>query len=118
MDRRREIAITALDAYIDVLCAWRGRYEDDERPVGIAWIMDLIPECQPEPRRGWLCVKDTETPGIGWELTSVFRLCSLSRSFRGMDFCAINRRQFREAAKASGVVLPPMHATLYLREKS
>lgn len=114
---RREIALAQLDAVIDVLSAWRGRYEDDDRPAGIAWVMAVIPECESAPeRRGWLCVGGTARPGIGWAFRGgQFGLTSLCRSLKGLGW-PVTRRQFREAARLSGVSLPARHATLYLSE--
>jgi hypothetical protein len=113
MVQKIERAVSQLDVVIDVLSAWRDRYDDDDWPAGIGWIMDVIPQCQDEPRSGWLCVSGNSTPGIGWRLTSVFSVSSLCRSLRGHPW-PFTRREFRRAARLSGVCLPSRHATLYL----
>jgi len=115
--RYRRAAAT-LDLWIDVLGAWAGRYEDDDMPADIDWILAVIPQQTPDPppaiQRGWLCVDRTATPGIGWECSDVgFRLASLCGSFHGLRW-PVTRGQFRAAAKASGVSLPSRHATLHL----
>ena len=110
------------DLLVDVLCSWRGRYEDDDRRADIGWIQAVIPEVErrgePGPdfyRAGWLCVDGTTTPGIGWKFEAgKLHLASLCRSFRGVEWCKITRRIFRIAARNSGVTLPSRHATLYL----
>lgn len=116
---RRERAICQLDVVIDVLSAWRGRYEDDDRPATTGWIKAVIPEMEAtaEYRRGWLCVRGTADPGIGWQFrydTGQFSVCSLCQSMRGVPFVELTRGQFRQAARDSGVCLPARHATLYL----
>src|SRR6185437_3060193 len=119
--RRRKIALARLDACIDVLCAWRGRYEDDGRPVTLWWVSELIPPADPRKLCGWLCVTnwlgaDTGAQGIGWAVIDgrlVLRSrCGTLQAAVG----PVTRRQFREAAQRSGVSLPARHATLYLRE--
>lgn len=114
-EQQRQIALAQSSILIDVLSAWRGHYEDDDKPAGIAWIMGVIPEVQASPERsGWLCVRDTATPGIGWRFhKGAFCLASLDRSLRGLPW-PVTRRQFRAAARASGVSLPACHATLHL----
>lgn len=110
LEVRRRRALAGLDAVIDVLSAWRGRYEDDDRPANIAWIVAVIPQTQADPQRGWLCVGDTAVPGIGWEIRDgAFHFRSLDRSP-----WPATRRRFREIARANGVRLPACHATLYL----
>lgn len=111
---RKRRALAGLDAFIDVASAWRGRYEDDDQPAGIAWITAVIPEMETDPQRGWLCVSGTATPGIGWWFRGgTFCLGSLSRSLKGLPW-PVTRRQFREAARLSGVSLPACHTTIYL----
>lgn len=113
-EQRRRRAMAHLDAFIDVVSGWSGRYEDDDAPASIRWITFVIPECQPEPQRGWLCVSGTATPGIGWECSADgFRLCSLDGSLGRLSW-PITRRQFRSAARKSNVCLTSRHATLCL----
>lgn len=118
-DARRQRALAQVDLVIDVLSAWRDRYEDDDWHAHIDWIMSVIPETERTDRHitGWLCVRGTATPGLGWrfDLTkSTFCVDSLCRSMRGIWFSSLTRRQFREAARRSNVCLPSRHATLYL----
>lgn len=110
-ERRR--AIAGLNLYIDVLSSWLGRYEDDDRPASIAFITAVIPQIEDNPPRGWLCVRGTATPGIGWRCETAFGISSLCRSFRGTQW-PVTRRLFREAARKSGVCLPSRHATWHL----
>jgi hypothetical protein len=118
---RKQIALAQLGAFIDVASAWRGRYEDDDRPVGIGWIINLIPQIEetygPEPiRRGWLCRDGTNTPSLGWYLDRAFHLCAIDANWKGKGLVEITRRDFRDTARRNGVVLPSRHATLYLDE--
>lgn len=110
-ERRREIALAGLTAAIDVLSAWRGRYEDDDRPAGIRFFTAVMPQMQADPKRGWLCAVGTNEPAIGWELGSQFRVYSRCRSFRGLPFTAITRGDVRAAIRKSGASLPACHAT-------
>lgn len=117
IEYRRQIAIAQIDAVVDVLSAWRGRYEDDDRPATIDWLMAVIPQTSDDPLEGVLYVAGTTTPGLGWRFDGgLFRLASICGSLRGQPW-PVSRRQFRDAAMASGVSLPSRHATLYLFEK-
>lgn len=121
----RQIAIARLDAAIDVMSAWRGRYEDDDRPVTKDWVYKLCPPLPTGPLRHKLCgvlmVKDSaDVQGIGfmvrgrtYELVLRSR-CGTLQSLQEAGV-TVTRKQFREAARKSGVSLPPEHATLYLR---
>jgi len=112
LEHRRQIALAQLDVFIDVASAWRGRYEDDDMPATIAWITAVIPHLSDDPQRGWLCVSGTATPGIGWEIRSgAFRLAALHGT-KGLSW-PLTRKQFRSAARESGVGLPSRHATIY-----
>lgn len=121
LESRRERAIAQLDLVIDLYSFWRGRYEDDDRPAGIEWITEVIPRLTDDPYpSGWICTKGpfgpTETPGIGWRIKGGgFSVASLDRSLRGVVWPP-TRKQFRAAARASGVSLPICHATLFLKE--
>lgn len=119
-DVRLNRARAQADLLVDVLSAWRGRYEDDDRHADIRWITTVIPETErsesPWYKAGWLCRNGTQIPALGWKLTSNFQLASLDRSFIGVPFQGITRGQFRKAARSNGVSLPACHATLYLIE--
>ncbi|WP_439624130.1 hypothetical protein [Gemmata sp.] len=118
---RRQIAIARLDVAIDVMIAWRGRYEDDERPVTKAWVIQLCPTLRPGKLCGVLMVNNTvDVQGIGYMVCGhTYKLVLRSRCGTLQKLQAagatVTRGQFREAAQKSGVSLPAEHATLYLR---
>lgn len=117
LERRRQIALSQLDIVIDVLSAWRGEYDDDGRPASIDWITAVIPQEPGGRKMGWLPVAGTAQQGIGWAfIKGAFALRSRCGTLAGLPF-PVTRRQFRDAARASGVSLPPRHATLHLSEK-
>lgn len=121
LNRRREIALARLDAYIDVTSAWRGRYEDDDRDACIAWICDVIGGEWPEG--GWLYGKHATEKIFGWYgndrgqwcFRAKWRPASWPEDRRHAWPCT--RKEFRELAHVNGVSLPSRHATLYLTEK-
>lgn len=119
-EQRKQIALAQLDTFIAVTSGWIGHYGDDDRPVGINWIINLIPQIEETHgpcsiRRGWLCRDGTNVPSLGWYLDHAFHLAALDGSIRGA-LTRLTRREFREAASRNGVTLPSRHATLYLDE--
>lgn len=126
-ETQREHAIAGLDAYIDVLCSWRGRYEDDDLRADAEWITDVI-GTNP-PLEGWEAVLGyvPETGGvlganrhhaIGWVINQrgqwQFGSLPAKPSRRVFD---LTRREFRQLARDCGVSLPSRHATLHLHKR-
>lgn len=111
-EHRRAIAIAQLDVFIDVLSAWRNRYEDDERRAGLGWICDVLGGEWPEG--GWLYDSRNRKvfgwfgDGGTWHFRSEIR----------PDKWPLTRCEFRQLACRNGVVLPSRHATLYLEESA
>lgn len=121
-EHRKAIALAGLDVYIDVLGAWGGRYEDDDRPVTKWWAARVCPLLKSGKACGVLFVKDVaEVQGIGYMVCGLtYKLvlrsrCGTLQEIQGRGE-VVTRRQFRQAASASGVSLPSCHATLYLSE--
>lgn len=105
-DAQRRRTIAGLDAYIDVLCAWRGRYEDDERQATFAWMQRIMPPLDRPNER----VLDDK---FGWRFDGRrFLFGSRAKPHKW----PLTRREFRDLARANGVTLPSAHATEYLRE--
>ena len=116
-EQRRKIAAAQLDAVIDVLSGWRGHYEDDDELVTLEWLCIVIPIHLPLGKLcGWLYVRDSATTqGIGWARISG-RTVLRSQCGTLHDECGpVTRRQFREAARKSGVSLPARRATAFLK---
>ena len=114
-ERRRELTLAGLTAVIDVLSAWRGRHEDDDRPAGIRFFLAVIPQMSADPKRGWLCAAGADDPVIGWEFSGgQFKVYSRCRSFRGRPLPEITRGEVRAAVRRCGASLPSYHATVGL----
>lgn len=113
LEARRQRAIAQMDVVIDVLSAWRGRYEDDDRRAGLGWISNVLGGSAPEG--GWLYDRRFRKV-FGWDLRDdgIWRFHSEVRP----DHWPLTRREFRLLASANGVSLPSRHATLYLSEQN
>jgi hypothetical protein len=115
-EHRKHIALCQLDVVIDVLSAWRGSYDDDDRPATIEWIKQIIPQQEGDKLMGWLHVSGTTRQGIGWaKIGGQYVLRSRCGTLDGLPW-PVTRKQFREAARLSGVSLPARHATIHLDE--
>lgn len=109
-ERRKEIALAQLGAFVDVASAWRGRYEDDDEPASWGWLKKVTPQCQEEPfTAGWLCKSGTAIQAIGWKIDQAIYVCDLAGHLKGK--WPFTRRVFREAACINGVCLPLAHVT-------
>lgn len=111
-DIRLEHARAGLDAYIDVLSAWRRRYEDDDLPASFHWIKRVISGGDwRKVKEGWLpygCDKKL----FGWYFADG-KLHFRATVCRPAKW-PMTRKEFRQLATDNGVSLPSRHATLYL----
>lgn len=117
LQRRREIAIAQIDAFIDVASAWRGHYEDDEWNADLGWISQVIGETADHDAYGYECggvLRDGHNqPAMGWGIIDgKWRFGSLAKDYKW----PMTRRQFRQLARKNDVSLPSRHAVLFLDE--
>lgn len=117
LQRRREVALAQLDAFIDVSQGWRCRFEDDDWKCSIAWISDVIGKTSDYENGGHLETRDRE-PALAWKIENGrWYFGSLDKSYKSIGHpWDLTRKQFRDLAKRNNVSLPSIHSTLWLRE--
>lgn len=109
---RRRISLAQLDAFIDVRSAWSGRYVDDDWPVDIQWVSDVIGKTSDYECGGHLVNRENK-PAFGWKIErGCWRFDSLERGF----YFTMTRREFRELARKNNVSLPSRHATQFIEQ--
>lgn len=112
LEHRRILAMSQLDAFIDVCSAWRGHYKDDEWIAWREWISAVIGRTSDYTEGGHLVNKQNE-PALAWKVEDGRWLFgSLDKSYTW----PMTRLQFRKLSQRNGVSLPSRHATLWIAE--